>query len=198
MKLTAITGPMWSGKTEYLRSKLRRAVWENSTKLAGVVIANEYNTRQSSRDLGNDGGFTVLTPDMPSDYFEKLAEYSNSRVATVVVDEIHLYEVFQSTMTIPCLLGGLLDAKNVKEIIIAGIYYDCYNDFRPFRIWENLLAIADKIKFFKSNRPCFSCGFPPYISLYSVPTSMSESCVGDHYENMCRQCAEKHMVKLRG
>jgi thymidine kinase len=174
-----ITGSMFSGKTEELIRRLRRA------QFAGLKIEiykPSLDSRYSeTRIVSHDEKSVVSTPvDNPSSIL----------LLSVDADVIGIDEAqfFDSAIIDVC--NSLAD-KGLR-VIVAGLDMDFMG--KPFGPMPGLLSIAEYIT--KVHAICMRCG---NLAQYSFRKSAEEQVVvlgeKDKYEPLCRSCYNKAMNK---
>jgi len=175
-----ITGSMFSGKTEELIRRLRRA------QFAGLIVEifkpaldNRYS---GSRVVSHDEKSIVSTPVDNASAILLLAGDIN----VVGIDEA---QFFDSSIVDVC--NELAD-KGVR-IVIAGLDMDFMG--KPFGPMPDLLAIAEYVT--KLHAICMRCG---NLAQYSFRKSDEEQIVvlgeKDKYEPLCRSCYNKEMGRI--
>jgi thymidine kinase len=175
-----ITGSMFSGKTEELIRRLRRA------QFAGLIVEifkpaldNRYS---ESRVVSHDEKSIVSTPVDNASAILLLA----GDVNVVGIDEA---QFFDSSIVDVC--NELAD-KGVR-IVIAGLDMDFMG--KPFGPMPDLLAIAEYVT--KLHAICMRCG---NLAQYSFRKSDEEQVVvlgeKDKYEPLCRKCYNKEMGRI--
>jgi len=175
-----ITGSMFSGKTEELIRRLRRA------QFAGLVVEifkpaldNRYS---GSRVVSHDEKSIVSTPVDNASAILLLA----GNVNVVGIDEA---QFFDSSIVDVC--NELAD-KGVR-IVIAGLDMDFMG--KPFGPMPDLLAIAEYVT--KLHAICMRCG---NLAQYSFRKSDEEQVVvlgeKDKYEPLCRSCYNKELGRI--
>lgn len=179
-KLEIICGPMFSGKSEELIKRLRRA------KVAQKQIATfkhsfdteRTNTEQITSHNGNI--IDAISISNSQDIFK----YVTPATQVVGIDEIQFF-----SKDIISVVMELLNAK--KHVILAGLNLD----FRsiPFAPMPTLIAIADEIV--KLTAVCNDCGNDAYFSQRMIngtpaPFDSPVVLVGarEQYEARCRNC----------
>lgn len=178
--LEVICGPMFSGKSEELIRRLRRAQYAKLTVLTFKSILDDRHTLEYV--VSHDG--TRLSA-QPIAALEKLRAASLQKEVDVVgIDEVQFFP-----NEIISVLCELVEAG--KRVIVAGLD----RDFRglPFGPMPILLSIADKIT--KLQAICCECGHDATMTqrlvnnqpaAYNDPTIM----VGaqEAYQARCRGC----------
>jgi thymidine kinase len=140
--LTVICGPMFSGKTEELLRRIRRAQYGKKKVFVGKhSIDNRYEKKHIVSHLGDKISATLLKNE------EELLSAIEQHTDIVAIDEIQFFDI----SIIPILIE--LRNKGI-EIIISGLDLD----FRgiPFGPIPYLLALADEIV--KLKAVCFKTG----------------------------------------
>jgi thymidine kinase len=175
-----ITGSMFSGKTEELIRRLRRA------QFAGLVVEifkpaldNRYS---GSRVVSHDEKSIVSTPVDNASAILLLA----GNVNVVGIDEA---QFFDSSIVDVC--NEMAD--NGVRIVIAGLDMDFMG--KPFGPMPDLLAIAEYVT--KLHAICMRCG---NLAQYSFRKSDEEQVVvlgeKDKYEPLCRSCYNKELGRI--
>ena len=170
--IEVIAGCMFSGKTEELIRRLRRAtIAKQKVKIFKPKIDNRY----SSSDIVSHS-----EQSLPSILIEDINEVLNSSndADVIGIDEA---QFFSSDIVSVC--NQL--ANNGKRIIIAGLDQD-YRGI-PFEPMPQLLAIAEYIT--KTLAICMVCGNP--ADKTQRKTESAERVIvgaADIYEARCRKC----------
>jgi thymidine kinase len=177
--IEVITGSMFSGKTEELIRRLRRA------KFAGLkveIFKPSLDKRYSEdRVVSHDDKSIVSTPVDNASSILLLA----GEVDVVGIDEA---QFFDSSIVEVCNMM----ADNGVRIVIAGLDMDFMGN--PFGPMPALLSIAEYIT--KVHAICMRCGS---LAQYSFRKSEEEQVVvlgeKDKYEPLCRECYNKAINK---
>ena len=170
--IEVITGCMFSGKTEELIRRLRRAqIARQKVKIFKPKIDSRYST---------DSIVSHNEQSLPSILIEDIKEILNhSGDAQVIgIDEAQFFK--EGIIEICNLL-----ASNGKRVIVAGLDQDYTG--KPFEPMPQLLAIAEYIT--KQHAICVVCGNP--ADKTQRKTTNSERVVvgaADIYEARCRKC----------
>ncbi len=170
--IEAICGSMFSGKTEELIRRLRRA------EIAGQTVAvfkPSTDTRYHVGDVvSHDRRAYPGTPVARSRDLLKLATESE----VIGVDEAQFFDA-----DLPRILETL--AESGKRVIVAGLDMDFRGE--PFGPMPNILAVAEYIT--KVHAICAQCGT---LATHSFRTAQEGEQVllgaGDRYEARCRHC----------
>ncbi len=180
--LEVVCGPMFSGKSEELIRRLRRA------KIAQQIVVTFKNSLDNQRTLAYE---YVISHDgnkvhaEPIDSVEQILSMALALDADVVgIDEVQFFP--QNIIGIIC---QLVNAK--IRVIVAGLDLD----FRgiPFGPMPTLLAIADKIT--KLQAICTICGIDAHFTQRLVnnePARFDDPIIQvgaqEAYQARCRGC----------
>jgi thymidine kinase len=170
--IEVIAGCMFSGKTEELIRRIRRA---QIARQQVAIFKPRIDTRYSSNHIvsHSEDRLSSLVVERSSEILE------NARAAQVVgVDEAQFFDM------------GIVDvaeelANRGKRVIIAGLDQDYRG--RPFEPIPQLLAVAEYIT--KTLAICVVCGNPADRT-QRTSASNERVLVGakDAYEARCRKC----------
>ena len=182
-KLEVVCGSMFSGKTEELMLRLRRAEF---AKKNVVTIKHEIDNRKSFSCIVSHNGVQREAYPIGSceDGLQALTNMAKEPVEVIGIDEIQFFP--EETVAI---IQDLVESG--KRVIVAGLDLD----FRcePFGIVPVLMAAADEV--LKLRAICVVCGSDANFTQrlidgkpanYEDPTILvgGEEC----YEARCRQC----------
>jgi thymidine kinase len=179
--IEVICGPMFSGKSEELIRRLRRAeIARQRVQIFKPAIDQRYSD-------------------------DHIVSHSELRMRSACVKDIH---EFQARLDIRTEVIGIDEAQFLgmevvdvvirladmgKRIIIAGLDTDYLG--RPFHPMPELLAIADEIT--KDLAICMRCGNP---AKHTQRLVASEDLIvvgaAGMYEARCRRCFEPNLAKL--
>jgi thymidine kinase len=175
--IEVIVGSMFSGKSEELIRRLRRAqIARQKVQVFKPKIDNRYSIEQ----IASHSGMThVSKPVMTA--AEMMAQMEPD-TQVVGIDEGQFFD-----MAIVEAVNDL--ARAGKRVIIAGLDQDYLG--RPFEPMPQLLSVAEFIT--KTHAICVKCG---NTANYSQRTSDSKERVevgaSDKYEARCRRCFVPH------
>ncbi len=177
--IEVITGSMFSGKTEELIRRLRRAQFAG---LKVEIFKPSLDTRYSeTRVVSHDEKSITSTP---VDNASAILLYAGD-VNVVGIDEA---QFFDNSIVEVC--NELAD--NGIRIIIAGLDMDFMG--KPFGPMPALLAIAEFVT--KVHAICMRCG---NLAQYSFRKSEEDQVVvlgeKDKYEPLCRNCFNEALKK---
>ncbi len=170
--IEVITGSMFSGKTEELIRRLKRA---NIARQRVVIFKPKTDTRYSEQDVVSHDANALCS--IPVDNSEQIL----TRVADMQVVGIDEAQFFDMGLIEVC---NKLASSGIR-IIVAGLDMD----FRgiPFGPVPNLLAIAEYVT--KVHAICMQCGnIAQYSHRKSDLTSQIILGAKDVYEPLCRTC----------
>ena len=178
--IEAICGPMFSGKSEELIRRLRRAM---IARRRVQVFKPHIDTRYSSVEIVSHSDNRL-----PSEVVENAAqilERLDWRTQVVGIDESNFFG--QELVGVATQL-----ADTGKQVIIAGLDTDYLG--RPFEPMPELLCLAESIV--KTLAICMRCGNPAKHTQRLVE-SADRIVVGatGMYEARCRRCFEPGGIK---
>ena len=170
--IEVICGSMFSGKTEELIRRMKRAQFE---KQKVEIYKPCIDVRYSEDKVVSHDSHSI--PSTPIDSPAKMLELS-SDVEVVGVDEAQFFD--SSIVEVVQALAN----KGIR-VIIAGLDTDFLG--KPFGPMPALMAVAEDIQ--KVHAICVRCGSP---ANHSHRLSKSEELVllgeKDEYEPLCRHC----------
>jgi thymidine kinase len=174
-RIEVICGSMFSGKTEELIRRLKRAKFAHQDV---EIFKPAIDTRYSDEDVvTHEGNSIQSTPVENSANILLLG--SNSDV--VGIDEAQFFD------------EGIVDvcnelARKGVRVIVAGLDMDFTG--KPFGPMPKLLAIADDVM--KVHAICVKCGALAYVS-HRIVAGDRQVMLGEmnEYEPLCRECYEQ-------
>ena len=180
-RIEVICGSMFSGKTEELIRRLRRAQF---ARLRVEIFKPAIDTRYSEEDVVSHDSHALSST--PIDSSASILLFT-SEVDVVGIDEAQFFD------------DGLVDvcnqlADNGVRVIIAGLDMD----FRgvPFGPMPALCAIADEVS--KVHAICVKCG---ELATFSHRTVKNDKRVllgeTSEYEPLCRECYRRALLAER-
>lgn len=173
--IEVVCGSMFSGKTEELIRRLKRAHIANKRV---EIFKPKVDTRYDEQKVvSHDSNSIRSTPVEHSENILKLAE----RIEVVGIDEAQFMDA-----ELPHVCEKL--AQRGTRVIVAGLDMDF--EGKPFGPLPHLLSIADYIT--KVHAICVKCGEVAHFS-YRTSKDKSKILLGekDHYEPRCRNCYYK-------
>ncbi len=170
--IEVICGSMFSGKTEELIRRMKRAQFARmQVEIFKPAIDKRYHDEEI---VSHDANSILSTPVDHSSAILLLSQ--NTRV--VGIDEAQFFD------------DGLVDVCNELadrgiRVIVAGLDMDFMG--RPFGPIPALMAIAEHVS--KVHAVCMCCGAPANYS-YRLTADSNKLLLGekDHYEPRCREC----------
>ena len=179
--LTVITGSMFSGKTEELIRRLRRALY---ARRSVQVFKHALDNRSEQTEIRTHNG--ALHEAVAASTSDELLERVEPTTDVVAVEEAQFFDE-----GIVAVCRHLADSGH--EVIVAGLDMD----FRglPFGPMPPLLAEADEVV--KLRAICARCGRDAsrsqrLIDGHPAPASAPTILIGaqESYEARCRRCHE--------
>lgn len=173
--IEVICGSMFSGKTEELIRRLRRAKFANQRV---EIFKPAVDTRYSEADVVSHDSTSIQST--PVDSSTSILLFA-SETDVVGIDEAQFFD------------EGLIEvcnqlANNGVRVIVAGLDMDFKG--RPFGPMPGLCAIAEEVS--KVHAICVKCG---ELANYSHRTVKNEKqfFLGEteQYEPLCRECYQK-------
>ncbi|MCB0735929.1 MAG: thymidine kinase [Bacteroidetes bacterium] len=167
-----ICGPMFSGKTEELLRRLRRAKIANQKM---VIFKPSIDIRYGQNKIvSHDANYF---PSLPVKHSSEILKNAGS-AQLVAIDEVQFFD--EDVVKVAEEL-----AVNGKRVICAGLDMDYLGV--PFGPMPQLLAVANYIT--KIQAICLVCGSPATHS-FRIAASKDQVALGEKesYEARCRQC----------
>jgi thymidine kinase len=179
--IEVIAGPMFSGKSEELIRRVRRALIARQSVL--VFKPRLDNRYHESHVVSHDGKQVAA---IPVESAAEMAAHLDPLPQVVAVDEVQFLD-----RGLLSLVEGLA-ARGVR-VILAGLDLDFRGE--PFGIMPELLARAEFVE--KLSAICPRCGAPATRTQRLVngrPARYSDPVIlvgaEEHYEPRCRACHE--------
>lgn len=177
--IEVICGSMFSGKTEELIRRLKRAKF---ARLNVEIFKPAIDTRYDEQKVvSHDANFIHSTAVPSSSNILLLA----NNVDVVGIDEAQFFD------------KGLVDvcntlANNGVRVIVAGLDMDYLGN--PFGVMPQLMAVAEFVT--KVHAICVECGQLAHHS-YRVTDENKIVLLGetDKYKPLCRFCYQSHQAK---
>ena len=174
-RIEVICGSMFSGKTEELIRRLKRAIF---AKQHVAIFKPSIDTRYSDADVvSHDNNSIHSTPvNSPKSILKLAQEYD-----VVGIDEA---QFFDKGLTKVC---DQLANQGIR-VIVAGLDMDYLGV--PFGPIPDLCAIADEVS--KVHAICVRCGALAYLS-HRLVHDNQRVLLGEkaEYEPLCRECYQK-------
>ncbi|MBK7707836.1 MAG: thymidine kinase [Acidobacteria bacterium] len=178
--IEVIVGSMFSGKSEELIRRLRRA---QIARQKVQVFKPKIDDRYSIEQIASHSGMTHISK--PVMTAKELLVQIEEDTQVVGIDEGQFFDME--------LISAVNDLANAgKRVIIAGLDQDYTG--RPFEPMPQLLSIAEFIT--KTHAICVKCGSTAnYSQRTSESTERVEVGAADKYEARCRKCFVPHSDK---
>jgi thymidine kinase len=173
--IEAICGPMFSGKSEELIRRLRRAI---IARKRVQVFKPSIDTRYSSEEIVTHADLRMRSESVADAH--AILRKLDWKGEVIGIDESNFFGPDLVTVA-----NELADAG--KRVIIAGLDTDYLG--RPFPPMPNLLAIAESIT--KTLAICMRCGSPAKHTQRLIGSDeLILVGAADAYEARCRRCFE--------
>ena len=174
-RIEVVCGSMFSGKTEELIRRMKRAMF---AKQKVEIFKPSLDTRYSDVDVVSHDQHSI--PSTPIDSSSTIALLS-SDIDVVGIDEAQFLD------------DGVVDvcndlANRGVRVIVAGLDMDFQG--KPFGPMPALCAIADEVT--KVHAICVKCGALAYIS-HRLVANDKRVLLGEQmeYEPLCRECYQR-------
>ena len=171
-RIEVVCGSMFSGKTEELIRRMRRAQFAHQKV---EIFKPGIDVRYSEEDVVSHEGKSI--PSTPVDSSQSILLLS-ADTDVVGIDEAQFFD------------PGIVDvcnqlANNGVRVIVAGLDLDFKGV--PFGPMPRLLAIADDVS--KVHAICVRCGALAYVS-HRIVEGDRQVLLGEtkEYEPLCREC----------
>ena len=178
-RIEVVCGSMFSGKTEELIRRLKRAKF---AKQKVEIFKPSIDTRYSDEEVVSHDRHSI--PSTPIDSSASILLLS-ADIDVVGIDEAQFFD------------DGLVDVCNQLanrgvRIIVAGLDMDFKGT--PFGPIPALCAIADEVT--KVHAICVKCGALAYVS-HRLVSEEKRVLLGEQseYEPLCRECYQREMEK---
>jgi len=180
--IEVICGSMFSGKTEELLRRLKRA---KIAKQKIEIFKPHIDVRYSESEVVSHDENAI--PSTPVETALNILLYINDDVDVVGIDEA---QFFDDTLIEVC---NQLANRGIR-VIVAGLDMDYLGN--PFGPMPKLMAIAEYIT--KVHAICMRCGS---LAHYSHRKIQSDKLVvlgeTNEYEPLCRECYNKVMIQSK-
>jgi thymidine kinase len=170
--IEVICGSMFSGKTEELMRRLKRA---RIARLSIEIFSPKADLRYSENSLVSHNSNSI--PSMPVGKASSIL-LPGSQVQVVGIDEAQFFDD-----ELPAVCNAL--ANSGVRVIVAGLDMDFQG--QPFGPMPALMAIAESVT--KLHAVCVKCGNPALYS-YRLAPGNNQILLGEKesYEPRCRLC----------
>jgi thymidine kinase len=170
--IEVVCGSMFSGKTEELIRRLKRAQF---AKQKVEIFKPKLDTRYHEEKVVSHSGIEIMSTPVPSS--NNILLLAND-VDVIGIDEAQFFDD-----ELPNVCNQLSD-RGIR-VIVAGLDMDYTG--KPFGPMPQLLAIAEYVT--KVHAICMNCGALAYVS-HRTNTNENLVLLGetDSYEPLCRDC----------
>lgn len=177
--IEVICGSMFSGKTEELIRRLKRAQF---ARLNVEIFKPAIDTRYDEQKVVSHDANSIHSTAVPSS--SNILLLANN-VDVVGIDEAQFFD--QGLVEVCNTL-----ANNGVRVIIAGLDMDYLGN--PFGVMPQLMAVAEFVT--KVHAICVECGHLAHHS-YRVTSESKIVLLGetDKYKPLCRFCYQSHHAK---
>lgn len=177
--IEAVIGPMYSGKSEELIRRLKRA---KIAKQNVMVFKPKIDDRYSKEDVVSHSGESIDA--IPINKANEIYDYIDNKVQVVGIDEVQFFDEEVVNVAVD------LSNKGIR-VIAAGLDMDFKGE--PFGPTPKLLAIAEFVD--KIQAVCSVCGQPATRSqrlINGEPARYNDPIIQvgavESYEARCRKC----------
>ena len=181
--IEVVVGPMYSGKSEELIRRLKRA---KIAKQKIIVFKPQIDDRYSKKDVVSHSGDSIDA--IPINHASEIYDLIDEDVQVVGIDEVQFFDNEIVDIAVE------LASKGVR-VIAAGLDMDFKGE--PFGPTPKLLAVAEFVD--KIQAICSVCGQPATRSQRLIdgkPARYNDPIIQvgavESYEARCRKC---HVVK---
>lgn len=184
-RFEVVCGSMFSGKTEELMRRLRRAEYAKQRVLTIKHHIDKRYNQVPTCIISHEGRerFAFVINDS-NNGFEKILELAQSNIDIVGIDEIQFFST-------PLIEIIKILIEQGKRIIVAGLDLDFRGE--PFGIMPMLMAIADDV--LKLKAICVQCGKDAHFTqrlINGEPARYDDPIIlvgtSELYEARCRNC----------
>ena len=174
-----VIGPMYSGKSEELIRRLKRA---KIAKQNIVVFKPQIDNRYSKKDVVSHSGDSIEA--IPIDNSNQIYDYIDDKTQVVGIDEVQFFDDIVVDVAIDLANQGI-------RVITAGLDMDFKGE--PFGPTPRLLAVSEFVD--KIQAICSVCGQPATRSqrlINGQPAGYNDPIIQvgavESYEARCRKC----------
>lgn len=186
-RLEVVCGSMFSGKTEELMRRLRRAEYAKQRVLTIKHHIDKRFAADESSIVSHEGNQRMaVVADASLAGAQKIIELAQNNIDIVGIDEIHFFGPYMITAIALLMQQG-------KRVIVAGLDLDFRGE--PFSILPALMAEADEVC--KLKAICVKCGKDAHHTqrlINGYPAAYTDPIIlvgaSELYEARCRNCFE--------
>ncbi len=179
--IEAVVGPMYSGKSEELIRRLKRA---KIAKQEVIVFKPCIDNRYSNEDVVSHSGISIRA--ISINHTEEIHKYITDETQVVGIDEVQFFD--EGIVDVALKLAD----KGIR-VIVAGLDMDFKAE--PFGPVPELLARAEFVN--KLQAVCMKCGAPATRTqrlINKEPARYDDPIIlvgaAESYEARCRKCHE--------
>jgi thymidine kinase len=170
--IEVIAGSMFSGKTEELIRRLRRArIAKQKVQLFKPTVDDRYSEEDVVSHNGTD------FPGIPIDDANLIHRLLDPDTTVVAIDEGQFFNGQLISVATKLANQGI-------RVIVAGLAAD--SDMKPFGPIPELMAVADEVV--KLTAICVVCGEDAAHSFHKGSKDEQVEVGADQYEARCRRC----------
>lgn len=190
MSVTVICGSMFSGKTEELLRRIRRA---QIGRLKVQVFKPKFDNRYSETHVESHDHARISS--VAVERSREILRQLDSNTRYVAIDEVQFFDSGIVGVAQTLAYRGI-------EVVLAGLDMDFRGE--PFGPMPALLAIAEEVV--KLTAICMVCGKPATRSQCILPSTSTQGSTlksprligaSEKYEARCRKCHEPQPSKAR-
>lgn len=173
--IEAITGPMFSGKSEELIKRGHTLIY---AKQKFLVFKHEIDNRWDANTVKSRAGMSIECKTVK--HSDELIGYITDDIKCVIIDEVQFFDdnIHRNLRKI---------AEMGIRVIVAGLDMDYKCE--PFGPMKNILAVAEFVT--KLTAVCFSCGCAAAFTYRKDKNNTQTIAIGDsEYEARCRKCMQ--------
>lgn len=171
-RIEVIAGGMFSGKSEELIRRVRRAtIAGQAVQVFKPQIDDRYATHAVVSHIKNEVSCTPVVD------VEELSAKIAKGTHVVAIDEAQFFD--ERLLTLVRNLAGA-----GHRVILAGLDMD--SDGNPFGPIPSLMAVAEEVE--KLHAVCVQCGEDASFSYHKGPKEGQVEVGADQYEARCRSC----------
>lgn len=171
-RIEVVCGSMFSGKSEELLRRLKRA---KIAKKNYQLFKPEIDNRYSDTEVVSHSGERLECQALQNAF--QISDFLNEETEIVAFDEAQFFDTTLVTTAISLADMG-------KRVIVAGLDMDSRG--KPFGPMPHLLAVAEEV--LKLTAVCEVCGEPATHTYRTTDEEKEQVLVGadEHYQARCR------------
>jgi thymidine kinase len=175
-------GPMFSGKTKELLSRVDPLRWINDKEFIGFKPETD-NRKTHSRSIENFINWIYIPAKNP----KRIFDYVNQTHDLIAIDEIQFFnkDIIKTVLELQ---------QNMKNVVFAGLDRDFRGE--PFGSMKELILYANELT--KCHAICNQCGSPAYYTqrlIHNKPAKYNEPIISIEGESTYEpRCFKHHIV----